>query len=116
MPNSRQKAFAPLLLVFIMLVVLIAIFGVLSKVYHVSKDSDLWLGFPETGDIITTPFVSANGTKLYLNGEPYQFTGVNAFHLGTLPGANAGCGGHEANAVLLLTLQPNKQIGQALTG
>jgi hypothetical protein len=38
-------------------------------------------------------FVTAQGTKLYLNGQQYQFTGVNAFNLATYPGYNAGCGG-----------------------
>lgn len=42
-------------------------------------------------------FVTTSGTKLYLHGEQYQFTGVNAFNLGTYPGANAGCGHYVEN-------------------
>lgn len=49
----------------------------------------------EKTKIARTPFVSAVGTKLYLEGEEYRFTGVNAYHLATLNGANAGCGGQE---------------------
>ena len=42
-------------------------------------------------------FVTAAGTKLYLHGQEYQFTGVNAFNLATFPGYNAGCGGYVEN-------------------
>ena len=42
--------------------------------------------------IPNSPYISALGIHLYLDGEKYQFTGVNAFHLGTYPSVNAGCG------------------------
>ena len=48
--------------------------------------------FPNTGNIPVSPYVSANGTNLYVNGGQYQFVGVNAFNLGSYAG-NAGCGG-----------------------
>lgn len=43
---------------------------------------------------ITSPggFVSRSGTSLTLNGQPYRFTGVNAYEAATYWGVNAGCG------------------------
>lgn len=56
-------------------------------------------------------FVTANGTELSLNGEKYQFTGVNAFHLATLPGANAGCGSYVENLdAFFSNLRPNSTV------
>jgi mannan endo-1,4-beta-mannosidase len=67
-------------------------------------------GFPNTGDIVATPYISANGTKLYLNGEPYQFTGVNAFNLGSYVG-NAGCGGQVNDFDAFFSqLRPNSTV------
>src|ERR1700722_12793304 len=61
--------------------------------------------FPNTGG---SPYVTANGTGLMLNGQPYQFTGVNAYNLGTYPGSNAGCGSEEANLDAFFSkLRPN---------
>lgn len=37
-------------------------------------------------------FVSRSGTSLTLNGQPYHFTGVNAYEAATYWGVNAGCG------------------------
>lgn len=45
----------------------------------------------------TNPYITASGTQLFLNGQPFQFTGVNAFNLGTYPGGNAGCGSYVAD-------------------
>lgn len=56
-------------------------------------------------------FVSAQGTKLYLNGQQYQFTGVNAFNLATYPGFNAGCGGYVENLDNFFSkLRPNSVV------
>lgn len=56
-------------------------------------------------------FVSANGTKLYLNGQEYQFTGVNAFNLATYPGFNAGCGGYVQDLdAFFSALRPNAAV------
>ena len=41
----------------------------------------------------TAGFVTRNGTTLLLNGQPYRFTGVNAYEAATYWGINAGCGG-----------------------
>ncbi|HSX10035.1 MAG TPA: cellulase family glycosylhydrolase [Candidatus Saccharimonadales bacterium] len=58
-----------------------------------------------------SPYVSAHGTNLYLNGTQYQFTGVNAFNLGTDPGINAGCGGSIADLDAFFShLRPNSMI------
>jgi len=39
-----------------------------------------------------TNFVSRTGTSLTLGGQPYRFTGVNAYEAATDWGVNAGCG------------------------
>jgi len=60
--------------------------------------------------IPNTPFVSAQGTNLYLNGSLYQFTGINAFNLGTYTG-NAGCGAEESNLDTIFSrLRPNSMV------
>ncbi|HSW88398.1 MAG TPA: cellulase family glycosylhydrolase [Candidatus Saccharimonadales bacterium] len=66
--------------------------------------------FPNAGDIPVTPYVSAVGTNLYVSGERYQFTGVNAFNLGSYTG-NAGCGG-QANDLdaFFAQLRPNSTV------
>lgn len=61
----------------------------------------------ETG----SSYVSASGRNLYLNGERYQFTGVNAYNLGTFPGANAGCGSYVADVDSFFSqLRPNSVV------
>lgn len=56
-------------------------------------------------------YVSAKGTQLYLNGQLFQFTGINAFNIGTDPGVNAGCGGPEKNLDTLFSrLRPNSVV------
>ena len=58
-----------------------------------------------------SPYVSAQGTSLYLNGEPYQFIGVNAFNLGTYAGANAGCGSQVNDLDAFFSqLRPNSMV------
>ena len=66
--------------------------------------------FPNTGTVINTPFVSTNGTKLYANGELYQFTGVNVFNLASYTG-NAGCGGQVNDLdAFFYKLRPNSTV------
>lgn len=61
--------------------------------------------------VVRSPFVSASGTKLILNGEAYQFTGVNAFHLASLSHSNAGCGGQASNLdTFFSNLRPNSAV------
>lgn len=56
-------------------------------------------------------YVTAEGTKLYLNGEEFQFTGVNAFNLATYPGVNAGCGHYVENLDTFFNeLRPNSVV------
>lgn len=60
---------------------------------------------------ISNDYVKASGTKLSLHGQEYQFTGVNAFNLGTYPGANAGCGGYVENLdAFFAQLRPNSIV------
>jgi mannan endo-1,4-beta-mannosidase len=61
--------------------------------------------------IPNTPYISAYGTNLYLNGLAYQFTGVNAFNLGTDPGINAGCGSNVPDLDAFFSLlRPNSVV------
>lgn len=58
-------------------------------------------------------FVYAQGTKLYLNGGEYKFTGVNAYHLTTDYTINYGCG--ETNSQtdvdnFFASLRPNSMV------
>lgn len=65
----------------------------------------------KTSAVSEPGFVTASGTKLYLNGEEYQFTGVNAYNLATYPGFNAGCGGYVADLDLFFSkLRPNSAV------
>src|ERR1700753_3793674 len=60
---------------------------------------------------LTNPYMSANGTQLYMNGKPFQFTGVNAFNLATDPGVNAGCGAPEEDLDGFFSrLRPNSVV------
>jgi len=64
--------------------------------------------FPNTGG---SPYVTTNGTSLMLNGQPFQFTGFNAYNLGTDPGINAGCGAPSSNIDALFSkLRPNSVV------
>src|SRR5690242_3924095 len=90
LPKS-QSGFAHLLLILILAILLGITFYLLKDRLVLMVDSIL--NKPQVKGIQNTPFVSSYGTKLYLNGEEYQFTGVNAYELATLPGVTAGCGG-----------------------
>jgi chitodextrinase len=86
------------ILAFFLLLLLI---GILIGKKHVAL-------FPNTG---VSPYISTNGTNLIANGELYQFTGVNAYSLGTYPGSNAGCGGKEENLDAFFSkLRPNSIV------
>lgn len=41
---------------------------------------------------LSSSFVTRSGRNLYLGGRRYQFTGINAYELGTYHGGNLGCG------------------------
>ncbi|MEP7167092.1 MAG: cellulase family glycosylhydrolase [Candidatus Woesebacteria bacterium] len=87
-PNS------PAHLITILFVLMVAALLLLTQRFISAKKNEV-MPSPSVQGIVNTPYISANGTKLYVNGEQYQFTGVNAFHLGSLSGTNAGCGGEE---------------------
>lgn len=56
-------------------------------------------------------YVSAQGTSLYLHDQRYQFTGINAFNLGTYPGVNAGCGSFVSDVdAFFSNLRPNAAV------
>ncbi len=56
-------------------------------------------------------FVTKKGTKLYLNGNSYMFTGVNAYSAATLHGVNSGCGEQIADLESLFSsLRPNSVV------
>ncbi|MGO8861026.1 MAG: hypothetical protein ACLQRH_09700, partial [Acidimicrobiales bacterium] len=44
--------------------------------------------------------IGVSGGHLELNGQPYTFTGVNAYEIGTEVDVNPGCGGQESDAQL----------------
>lgn len=68
------------------------------------------LKMPVSALAASSSFVSTNGTNLYLNGSPYQFTGVNAFNLGSYTG-NVGCGNQESNLDTFFSrLRPNSMV------
>lgn len=41
---------------------------------------------------VLSPAISSSGIGLLLNGEPFRFTGLNAYSAGTYWGVNPGCG------------------------
>src|SRR5579863_8640944 len=95
MPTLYRKAFALLSLLFIFSMILIGV-ETIESAYAATTDS---------------PYVTVQGTQLYLNGQPYQFTGVNAFNLGTYAGANAGCGGQVNDLDAFFSqLRPNSMV------
>ena len=69
---------------------------------------------PSVGPSVpNSPIISSSGTKLYLNGSPYHFVGVNAYEAGTEWGTNAGCGAELSNAQLnqlFASLPPNSLV------
>lgn len=59
------------------------------------------------------PKIGRSGTRLILNGQPTQFTGVNSYSLATLWGTNSGCGGMFSDAELdsfFASLRPNSLV------
>jgi mannan endo-1,4-beta-mannosidase len=75
----------------------------------------------ETGVVRAAPprsydppgFVTRHGSRLFLDGNPYRFTGVNAYELATLAGTNWGCGPTVTNAALdglFSSLRPNSLV------
>lgn len=71
----------------------------------------LYVHIPLHKNIPVSPYVRANGTQLTLNGQPFQFTGINAFNIGGESGINAGCGATEDNLDALFSqLRPNSVV------
>ncbi len=59
----------------------------------------------------TSIYLKRNGTHLRLFGQPYTFTGINAYSIASLNGINAGCGGQIDDLdVLFSTLRPNSIV------
>jgi len=57
--------------------------------------------------------IGTSDGHLELNGQPYTFTGVNAYEIGTEFGVNPGCGGQESDAQLnelFSSLPPNSLV------
>lgn len=58
-------------------------------------------------------FVYAQGTKLYLNGGEYKFSGINAYHLTTDYAINYGCGENNTQTdvdTFFASLRPNSMV------
>ena len=58
-------------------------------------------------------FVGRSGTQLSLGGQPYRFTGVNAYHLSTDYAVNYGCGENNTAAdidAFFASLRPNSMV------
>lgn len=106
MPIPSSKGFRPYFFVVFLTSVLFAIVSVhLSGTVSQASPEKVYASYP------VSPFVKASGRELYLNGEKYQFTGVNAYNLGTYPGANAGCGSYVDNVDTFFSkLRPNSVI------
>ena len=57
--------------------------------------------------------ITVQGGHLELDGQPYTFTGVNAYEIGTEVDVNPGCGGQESDAQLnelFSSLPPNSLV------
>jgi hypothetical protein len=95
LPNSThlgsKGAAAPILILFLIAIACVSIMLVSSP--GKSLVSALATPKPAVKAISVTPFISKNGTKFALQGQNYQFVGINAYELATLPGVTAGCGG-----------------------
>lgn len=66
-----------------------------------------------TSNAVASNMVYAQGTKLYLNGSEYKFTGVNAYQLATNWNVNYGCGGMLTDAQMdafFASLRPNSMV------
>jgi len=88
----------------ILLQIFVFLLSLISPVLVLSNNPALAATVPNS------PFVSAQGTNLYLNGSLYQFTGINAFNLGTYTG-NVGCGIEESNLNTVFShLRPNSMV------
>jgi hypothetical protein len=105
--NKKNPSNFPLLLV-----VLIIIVAIIFKKGLLSNKTILKPSVTPTPVVIkNTPYLSTYGTKIYLNGKEYRFTGVNAYHTATLLGVNAGCGGHVEDLDLFFSkLRPNSVV------
>lgn len=111
MPVSLKRRYLPTVLALALIALSAGISGFFSKNSPNSTFSQITFDKPVGTVSAAAPFVSANGTELSLNGERYQFTGVNAFNLATLPGSNAGCGGYVENLDSFLSnLRPNSTV------
>jgi mannan endo-1,4-beta-mannosidase len=109
MTKSRPKHFQYILL-FGMLLVGLYLTRVFLKDNFGSKLPIMSQLLSDTSEIISTPYISSKGTNLYLNGEQFQFTGINAYSIGGFDG-NAGCGGQEKDLDAFFTqLRPNSVV------
>lgn len=62
---------------------------------------------------LNTNTIYAQGAQLYMNGQPYRFTGVNAYHLATDYSINFGCGPSTSDSDIdnfFAGLRPNSMV------
>lgn len=111
LPKNNKHIFLFRVLLTLNIGMALILTGVLFRDYIISKFFSKETSAPLVKSAITTPFVSTSGTKLYLQGLPYQFAGFNAYSLATLWGTNAGCGG-QVNDVdgFFSSLRPNSVV------
>ena len=72
------------------------------------------IDWPSAGAVIGPSFVTRQGTQLLLDGQAYRFTGLNAYHIASLPSRNIyGCGVESTDAQLdafFASLRPNSMV------
>ena len=82
------------------LITLVLYFGIFQGLSALIGSNSLNLLSPAKAQAEASPYVTANDTNLYLKGEKYQFTGINAYELGTYWGGDGSCGAMLSNAQL----------------
>src|SRR5258708_5922319 len=92
-PKISPKGFSLVVLVIVITGYLLFFAGIYLRNYYLPKIFPGAENKPDIKGVVNSPYVSAIGTQLYLNGKPFKFTGFNNYSLATLWGTNAGCGG-----------------------
>ena len=111
MHSSQLKRYIPAVLMTGVVLLIFVYLGITHKSKNTETSKTLGAVTITPLPIPNTPYVSAYGTKLYVNGQQFKFTGANAYGLAGDPGSNVGCGGATANMdTFLAKLLPNSVV------
>jgi len=90
MPKNKSTGIVSL---FLVLILYFAVYQFLNAAISGANQ----ISNPPKAVAATNPYVTSQGTKLYLMGQKYQFTGFDAYELATYWGGDGSCGAYLSN-------------------